>query len=324
VSLSWHALVLARRPVIETAVLARCPTCRNTFSTDRTGRQDCPSCGKPLVVPEQAPAAPKALAPESAGPAPAAAPADGPASAAPPPPGFAEAPRPEPLGTPWERRGDGPGQIPPLKAWADTLMLALFEPAKLFSMIRIEDHWSHLKFALWTGAVFSIIGQLLGHALSGPLNEQMQRQLALLPKQPPPWMMSWIKWSSDNSLPLTLAVAALAPLFVFLFLYAQAGVTHLAALLLGQNKRGFAATFAAAAYAMAPAVLNAVPGCGAYIAPVWIAVLTGIGLKYTHDMTVGGAVGATLAPYLLLCCFTCAVTLAFVSLLAPGLAAAGG
>lgn len=302
-------------------MLARCPTCRNTFSTDRTGRQECPSCGKPLVVPEQPPAAPKvpAAAPGSAAPGPEA----GPTPAA-PPPGFADPPVPEPVGTPWERRGDGPGQIPPLKAWADTLMLALFEPAKLFSMIRIEDHWSHLKFALWTGAVFSVIGQVLGHVLSGPLNEQMQKQLALLPKQPPPWMMDWIKWSSDNSLPLMLGVAALAPLFVFLFLYAQAGVTHLAVLLLGQNKRGFAATFAAAAYAMAPAVLYAVPGCGAYIAPIWIAVLTGIGLKYTHGMTVGGAVGATLAPYLLLCCFSCAVIFAFLSLLAPGLAAMGG
>ena len=302
-------------------MLARCPTCRNTFSTDRTGRQECPSCGKPLVVPEQPPAAPKvpAAAPGSAAPGSEA----GPTPAA-PPPGFVGAPVPEPIGTPWERRGDGPGQIPPLKAWADTLMLALFEPAKLFSMVRIEDHWSHLKFALWTGAVFSIIGQVLGHVLAGPLNEQMQKQLALLPKQPPPWVMDWIKWSSDNSLPLMLGVATLAPLFVFLFLYAQAGVTHLAVLLLGQDKRGFAATFAAAAYAMAPAVLYAVPGCGAYIAPIWIAVLTGIGLKYTHGMTVGGAVGATLAPYLLLCCFTCAVIFAFLSLLAPGLAAMGG
>src|SRR5256885_13474884 len=38
--------------VLEGAVLARCPSCRNTFSTDRPGRQDCPVCGKPLVVPE--------------------------------------------------------------------------------------------------------------------------------------------------------------------------------------------------------------------------------------------------------------------------------
>jgi hypothetical protein len=198
-------------------------------------------------------------------------------------------------------------------------MLGLFEPAKLFALARIDDQGSHLKFALWTGAVFSVIGQLLGHVLAGPMNEQVQRQLANLSKPLPPAVMNWIKWSTDNSLTLTLSTAALAPLFTFLFIYAQAGVTHLAALLLGQNKRGFAATFTAAAYAMAPAVLYAVPGCGAYIAPIWIAVLTGIGLKYTHGMTVGGAVGATLAPYLLLCCFSCAAAFAFISLMAPAL-----
>jgi hypothetical protein len=203
-------------------------------------------------------------------------------------------------------------------------MLGLFEPAKLFSMARIDDHWSHLKFAVLTGAVFSVIGQLLNHVLAGPINEQMQRQLANLSKPLPPVVMNWIKWSTDNSLALTLWVAALAPLITFLFIYAQAGITHLAALLLGQNKRGFAATFAAAAYAMAPAVLYAVPGCGAYIAPIWIAVLTGIGLKYTHGMTVGGAVSATLAPYVLLCCFTCTLAFAFIALVMPTLSGLSG
>jgi hypothetical protein len=299
-------------------VLARCPTCRNTFSTDRTGRQECPSCGKPLVVPEQPPAAP---AQRPAADPPAAPPGAPPSAALPPPAPSPEAPAP--IGTPWERRGDGPGQIPIFKAWADTVMLGLFEPGKLFSQIRIDDHWSAVKFAVLTGAVFSIIGQLLGQALAGPVNERVKEQLAQLRTPVPPVLLTWIKWSTDNSLSITLFVAALAPLFVFLFLYAQAGVTHVAVLLMGQNRRGFAATFAAAAYAMAPAVLNAVPGCGAYIAPIWIAVLTGIGLKYTHGMSVGGAVGATLAPYLLLCCFFCMLGLAAASAFGPALAAMG-
>src|SRR5438093_5506911 len=43
-----------KRPsdVLEGPVLVRCPSCRNTFSTEGTGLQDCPVCGKPLLVPE--------------------------------------------------------------------------------------------------------------------------------------------------------------------------------------------------------------------------------------------------------------------------------
>src|SRR2546423_11473996 len=55
--------------VLKGRVLARCPNCRNTFSTDRAGRQDCPVCGKPLVVPDQQPpAAPAAPPPADAPP----------------------------------------------------------------------------------------------------------------------------------------------------------------------------------------------------------------------------------------------------------------
>ena len=64
--------------MLEGAVLARCPSCRNTFSTDRAGHQLCPVCGKALVVPEPAPA----------------------------PPGAPRADLIEGSGTPWERRAE--------------------------------------------------------------------------------------------------------------------------------------------------------------------------------------------------------------------------
>lgn len=294
-------------------MLARCPTCRNTFSTDRTGRQDCPSCGKPLVVPEQPPPAPGS-APVPSGPAPA-------AGALPPP---ASPPPLEGAGTPWERRGTGPGEIPAFKAWLDTLFLALFEPGKLFSMVRIEDRASHLKFALWTGSIFWFIGQLLEKLMMTPTRELLQKLLSHLPQAPPPWLMNLIDSGNQNNLRTTVLVGLLTPLVVFVFIYAQAGITHLAALLLGQNKRGFAATFAAAAYGLSPIVLFAIPGCGQLIGIVWIVVLTGIGLKHTHGMSVGGAVGAALSPYLLLCCFSCVLLMAAISLFAPSISQLGG
>ena len=72
------------------------------------------------------------------------------------------------------------------------------------------------------------------------------------------------------------------------------------ALLLGQSKRGFPASFAACAYGVAPMVLLAIPGCGGVLALVWTIVLTGVGLKETHQIKSGGAAATVVAPYLLI------------------------
>jgi hypothetical protein len=94
-------------------------------------------------------------------------------------------------------------------------------------------------------------------------------------------------------------------LLVLAALYLNALVTHGIALLLRQSKRGFPATLAASAYSFAPFVLVAIPACGSTIAVVWVAVLTGIGLKQLHGMGTGGATASVLLPYLVLCCATC-------------------
>jgi hypothetical protein len=99
-----------------------------------------------------------------------------------------------------------------------------------------------------------------------------------------------------------VALALLTPAIAFLFLYLNAAVTHVFAVLMGQAKRGFAATFAACAYASAPLVLLAVPACGSAVAIVWLIVLTSIGMKVTHRMSTGAAAASVLAPYFVLCC----------------------
>src|SRR5438045_9519838 len=113
-------------------MLARCPSCRNTFSTDRSGRQECPVCGKPLVVPEQ------------------------PAGGAVPPPEQAP-PLAEGTGTPWERRQE----LGFLTAWAQTIQQALFEPSRLFRSSDIGKGSAHLGFAILTASVFWALGQIL-------------------------------------------------------------------------------------------------------------------------------------------------------------------
>ena len=105
-----------------------------------------------------------------------------------------------------------------------------------------------------------------------------------------------------NSPGWTVALVLFTPVLSWLLLYLNAAVTHGFALVLGQAKRGFPATFAACAYACSPLVLMAVPGCGSLIAALWLIVLTGIGLKETHRISTGGAATSVLAPYAVLCC----------------------
>jgi hypothetical protein len=263
--------------VLEGVVLARCPSCRNTFSTDRAGRQDCPICGKPLVVPEQAAGSP-----------------------APTPQG--EAPVPEESGTPWERRE----QLGLVSAWAQTVQQALFEPARLFRSARLDRGAAQLGFAVLTASVFWALGQLLERFLLAGQREQMRRMLeSISGAQLPPLARRLLETQNQLNTPLVaVGLALFTPVISFLLLYLNAAVTHGFALLLGQAKRGFAASFAACAYACSPLVLMAVPGCGSIIAAAWLIVLTGIGLKETHRISAGGAAASVLAPYALFCCLT--------------------
>lgn len=255
-------------------MLARCPSCRNTFSTDRTGRQDCPICGKPLVVPEQ---------------------------------GAGSAPQPqaevlsEAQGTPWERRAE----LGLVTAWAQTVQLALFEPSKLFASARLDRGAAQLGFAVLTGSVFGAVGQALGLLVRGQSQALLDRMIAQ--SQMPDSFRQMLQTSQRMNTPgwFVLGVVLL-PVVYFLVVYFNAAVTHLFALLLGQSRRGFAATFAACTYSFAPLVLLAVPGCGAIVGVIWLIVLTGIGLRETHGIKPAGAAAAVLAPYLALCCAGCA------------------
>ncbi|MCA1826068.1 MAG: YIP1 family protein [Myxococcales bacterium] len=263
-------------------MLARCPSCRNTFSTERAGRQNCPACGKPLVVPEQPAAAP---GPEAA---------------------------PE-AGTPWERRAE----LGTWRAWTQTLNLALLEPGKLFAAARIERTSDHLWFAVITTSVFWAIGQVLERAMLSGQREQMRRLLGSISDNPE--LSSMMQKMIDtqaaaNSWPVVIGLSLLTPLFSFIFLYLNAAVTHGFALVLGQSKRGFPATFTACAYSCAPLVLLAVPACGSIVGVIWLVVLTGIGLKETHRISTGGAAATVLTPYVALCClgFVAAAAMAMV------------
>jgi hypothetical protein len=257
-------------------VLARCPSCRNTFETERTGPQDCPSCGKPLVVPDTAvPPTTQTTFPQAEGAA------------------------PEP-GTPWERRAE----LGFWRGWWETVVQVLFEPGRLFRSARLDRGAAQTGFAVLTVGVPWFIGQMLDRFLVRPWTQHLIEKLGGAGPFAP-LLQKIAAAGNDNSPRATLLVAMLTPVLVLAGLYLSAAVTHFAALLLGQAKRGFGATFAACAYASTPLLLTALPGCGAPVGFIWTAVLTGVGLKETHRIAPGGAAAAVLAPYALLCCAAC-------------------
>jgi hypothetical protein len=270
-------------------VLARCPSCRNTFSTDRPGRQDCPVCGKPLIVPEPPAAIPVAQAADA-----------------------------EPDGTPWERRDE----LGFWTGWLQTLQQALLEPGKLFASARLDRGSSQLGFAVLTTSVFWALGQIFDRLLLGGQREQMRWMFDAMSRNRDvgPMVRRMFDLQMQASSPAWVAtLVVLTPLFSLVLLYLNAAVTHGFAALLGQAKRGFPATFAACAYACSPLALLAVPACGSIIAVLWLIVLTAIGMKVTHRISGGAAAATALAPYLLLCCGTfvafSALALAFRSAL---------
>ena len=190
-----------------------------------------------------------------------------------------------------------------LTAWARTVQMVLLEPARAYRSVRVGNDLDHFWFALVTGSVFWALNQLIQRLLAGPTNEMMQRFAERMGASGNPMLAKVFEQQRQLSSPAwTIAMLLLTPLVVAIFLYLNAGVTHLFALVFRQSKRGFPATFAACAYAHAPLILLAIPGCGGFIAVIWMVVLIAIGLKETHQIRAGGATATVLAPYLIFCC----------------------
>jgi len=220
---------------------------------------------------------------------------------APAAPGAPQADLLEGPGTPWERRAE----LGFWRGWAQTVQLALLEPGKLFASARLDKGPAQLGFAVYTTSVSWALGQVLEALLLQGQRERLRAILGTLSQNPDlaPALQRMIQAQLEASSPgWVIGLALLTPVVALVFLYLNAAVTHAVAALLGQAKRGFAATFAACAYACAPLVLLAVPACGSIVGIIWVVVLTSIGLKVTHRISTGAAAAAVLAPYFVLCC----------------------
>jgi len=186
-----------------------------------------------------------------------------------------------------------------------TLQQALLEPGKLFASARLDRGRAQLGFAVLVTSVCWAVGQILEGVLLRGQREQLGQLIDAVSQNPnlPPALRQMLEAQRQpSSAGAVVGLALLTPVFAFVLLYVNAGVTHAVASLLGQARRGFAATFAACAYACAPLVLLAVPACGSIVAVIWVVALTGIGMKVIHRASPAGAAASVLLPYLVLCC----------------------
>ncbi len=94
----------------------------------------------------------------------------------------------------------------------------------------------------------------------------------------------------------------LAPVFIVIGIFINAGIVHLCLMLVGGAKQSFETTFRVVCFAAGSVgPLLVVPFCGGLIAGVWRIVLECIGLARAHEIDTGKAVMAVLLP-LIVCC----------------------
>lgn len=328
---------------------ARCPYCSSVFTTDRTGVQFCPSCGKQLNVPAPPPAA---GGPET--------PAQGPGTnggttgtVPPPPPAGSSFPAP---GTPFGTSSAGappppappqPGSAwgappPPPQHWGGpsspgapaagfdpqptdwerraelgvfagffgTLKKSLFSPDPFWRSVRPDGSlWDALSYAWINNAIYALLAMPIA-AL------QMRMSMGDLPRDTPQaeevarFFAAFM--TVQNMAVLGVVLAVLAPVLVLI----NSAVFHLALLMVGGAKSGFGATVRALSYGSGPWLLSWVP-CLNFFAALYGLVLQIWGLVRLHRTDVWRPiVGLLLLSVILGCCFGAVAV-------AAGMAAAG-
>ena len=308
-------------------MLARCARCQGTFTTDRYGRQFCPHCGSELILPDPNAAQPTAPAgggqdappgegaplPEGGAPAwssPPSPPTQGGAGGTVPPPppaggGWAPIPPPPPsppsddgIPAPFADRA-GRGFF---AAFVETFKLAATEPQKFFMHVRIQQIWPAVLFGVlagWVGAaVAAIFGWLGGAAWTNAMRQLTQN----MPSNESEMIQKFAFALGGGAAAFRIL---LAPVGIFIFIFATAAILHLVLMMFQGAARGFNATLTVVAYSSGVQLLNAVPGCGGLIAMVWQVVLLIIGLAAVHRTTTGKAALAVLLPGFLCCCCLC-------------------
>lgn len=303
---------------------ARCPHCTSVFTTERTGVQFCPTCGRQIHVPEpRAPGAapPSPVASPEVPPQPQPPPEQPPQAALPPPPpppgaggswegapawpSVAAAPPVEqfnPVPTDWERRGE----VGFFAGYFRTLKRELFSPDPFWRSVRPDGSlWDALSFGWLTTAVYLV--------LSSPLTwlqfQFQTRSLFESPGMEPEVQEIFQRFTDPRWLFGGMAlVLLLYPISFFI----SAAVLHVACLIFGAARSGFTATARAIGYSTAPLIVGWVPCLGGIVAGVYNLVLEIWGLARIHRTDVWRPIVAYLTLLLVAVCCTCGIIFAVI------------
>lgn len=227
----------------------------------------------------------------------------------------------EPL--PWERRHE----LGVVEAYLQTMRGILFSP--LETLKRIEPHGSYGD-AIWFLLIYAV-------AVGIGISAQTVAQFMALSNTPGFSRAETNPLFANSGAPLAIMVVGLLvvmPLFTLLGTFINAGMLHLAGMVVGAASNGYRATFRMLAYVgglqmgvAALSLLTAIVGAWhmyAYLGIstlaqlvqlglwVYMWVLWAFGLKEVHETTIGrglGAVGAYFGGMILLCCGIYALTL---------------
>jgi len=103
----------------------------------------------------------------------------------------------------------------------------------------------------------------------------------------------------------------IAPVFIVVGMFIYAVIVHLFLMMVGGDRKGFAATFRVVCYSNTSQLAQLVPFVGGTIAWVWSIILNIIGLAEAHRTTSGKAAAAVLLPIVACCvCMGIAVMMA--------------
>lgn len=195
------------------------------------------------------------------------------------------------IGLPWER-SDGRS----VGSALETIRLVLLQPGEAFAMMRrdgsLGDPLLFLVVFGTLGAFFGLLWQNTFRTVFGRLADADLVEVAAI-----------------NSFGVVSLL--MAPIFVLLFTAVTAVLVHLALMVLGGAPHPLDVTLRTVCYASGSTYLFAiVPFCGGIVSFIWWLVALSIGLREAHEVPGGRAVGAVLAPIVLVCC--CCAALSFM------------
>lgn len=189
--------------------------------------------------------------------------------------------------SPWESGGGF------FWAYIRTTREALFSPTRFFKKVAAgEGYWSPL--------IYGIISGIIGFGAS------MVYQWLFFSAFIPPQVHAFIPYN----LILILSLVGI-PFMSAFSIFIGSAITHLCLMIVGGNKKGFAATFRAISYSFCAHLFDIVPFIGSFVGSIYMIVLIIIGVREGHGISTGKAALAVLLPVLII------FVLVFLAILIP-------